>query len=49
MQTIWAAGELRKHEREAAAQRASTIAAAQELLQLQEQGHQEPGGTGGLP
>jgi hypothetical protein len=35
MQTIWAAGELRKHERKAAAQRASVIAAAQELLQSQ--------------
>jgi hypothetical protein len=40
MQTIWAAGELRKHEEEAASQRASVVAAAQELLQSQERGQQ---------
>ena len=49
MQTLWAAGEMRMHEREAAAQRASTIAAAQELLQSRERGQQEAGATGGPP
>jgi hypothetical protein len=42
---MWAVGKMREHEQQAAARRASLLAAAQEVLRAQE-GNQEQQGPG---